>query len=278
MNRTDRDQGIDPRYLDAEDYVDDTDAAGDDPELTDEADVGRPPTVAPGPPVVSPDTVGTDCSLDDPAAGLAAGVGSGRGSGDDWRSRVRGSTSGTFLVLLLTAALVLGGVWYVNRPAAASGADGGTTGITLSQEGTGPAPAVGAAAPDFTATTVDGTSISLAGLRGHPVWLTFGASWCQACQAEMPDIEAAYEKAAPSGAVVVQVFISEDAATVKEYGERIGLTYPKVADPDTTIAAAYRVNAIPAQFFIDSQGVIRQMRPGAMSPDTMDAALAAIGR
>jgi CSLREA domain-containing protein len=40
-------------------------------------------------------------------------------------------------------------------------------------------------------TTVDGTKVSLSSYRGHPVWLTFGATWCAACKAEAPDIEAA---------------------------------------------------------------------------------------
>lgn len=277
MNRSDRDQGIDARYLDPEDLADD-ESFEDVEEVAPTAQVEQ---------VVAPASTGAPAadhpidtgSLDDPAAGLAAGVGTRRmPSEGDWRSRLRTSRVGTLAVLLVTTALVLGGLWWVNRPTTPATNADGTTSVKLSQEGTGPAPEIGKAAQDFSATTVDGTPVSLSSLKGRPVWVTFGATWCQACQTEMPDIQAAYDKAKANGTVVVQVFISEDAAAVKDYATRVGLTYPKIADPDTTIASAYRVSAIPAQFFIDRNGILRQMQPGAMSPESMDAALAAIDK
>ena len=127
-------------------------------------------------------------------------------------------------------------------------------------------------------TTVDGKQVSLSSYKGHPVWLTFGASWCAACVAEAPDIEAAYQKFKPKGVVVLSIFISEDSTTVKDYADRVGLTYPKVADPETRIASVYRVYGIPAHFFIDASGVLRSIKTGGQSPEQMDAALTEISR
>lgn len=188
----------------------------------------------------------------------------------DWRARTRESRWGTLLVLVVTAILVMVGAYLVERPKASAG----VTPVKLSNAGS--APKTNHTPPDFTATSVDGKPVSLSSLKGHPVWLTFGASWCSACQAEAPDIEAAYERAKPAGVVVVAVFISEDAATVSDYGKRIGLQFTQVADPNTTIASAYRVLGIPAHFFIDKTGVLRSVRTGSMSPERMDKALAAI--
>lgn len=195
-----------------------------------------------------------------------------------WLRRTRESRSGTLVVLVVTGLLVWAGTYALNRPAE-NGSDGqaGVTAVTLTGE-QGAAPVVGQQAPQFTAVTTDGKTVSLASLRGHPVWLTFGASWCAACRAEIADIEDAYRRAAPSGAVVLQVFISEDAGTVRGYGERVGLTYPKVADPDTQIASEYRVLGIPAHFFIDSSGVLRSAKAGSLTPAKMDAALAEASR
>lgn len=189
-----------------------------------------------------------------------------------WRERT-GSRLGTVLVLGLTAALVIGGAWLVDRPV--EGADG-TTAITLLQEGKGEPPRVGSPAQDFTATTVDGKTVSLKSLKGKAVWLSFGATWCAPCQAEAPDIQAAYAKTKASGVVVVGVFISEDSGTVLDYGTRIGLTFPQIADPDTRIASAYRVNGIPVHFFIDRSGVTRSIVTGGLSAERMDTELAAI--
>lgn len=192
-----------------------------------------------------------------------------------WRVRVRESRFGTLIVLGLTTLLVVAGAYLVNRPHAATA---GVTGVTLTGAATGTPPVVGRPAQDFTATTVDGQKISLSGYRGHPVWLTFGASWCSACRAEAADIEGAYEQAKSGGVVVLAVYISEDAGAVRGYADRVGLTYPKVADPDTRIASAYRVLGIPVHFFIDRSGVLRQVKTGTLTRAKMDAALAAISR
>ncbi|MHB1475182.1 MAG: peroxiredoxin family protein [Dermatophilaceae bacterium] len=192
-----------------------------------------------------------------------------------WQQRIRESRLGTFLVLAVTAAVVMLGAYMVDRPATTAA---GVQAVELSGPGDGAPPKIGSPAQDFTATTVDGKQVSLSSYKGHPVWLTFGASWCAACKAEAPDIEAAYEKFKAQGVVVLAISISEDSATVKDYGDRIGLTYPKIADPDTRVASAYRVSGIPAHFFIDSSGVLRSVKTGDMSPEQMDAALTAVSR
>lgn len=108
--------------------------------------------------------------------------------------------------------------------------------------------------------------------------LTFGASWCAACVAEAPDIEAAYQKFKAQGVVELSISISENSATVRAYVARVGLTYPQIADPDTRIASAYRVYGIPAHFFIDASGILREIRTGGQSPAQMDTALTAISK
>jgi cytochrome c biogenesis protein CcmG/thiol:disulfide interchange protein DsbE len=192
-----------------------------------------------------------------------------------WQQRIRESRLGTLVVLAVTAAVVMVGAYMVDRPTPAAA---GVQAVQLTGAGDGAPPKVGTPAQDFTATTVDGKKVSLSSFKGQAVWLTFGASWCAACKAEAPDIEAAYQKFKSKGVAVLSVSISEDSATVKDYGDRIGLTYPKIADPDTRIASAYRVNGIPAHFFIDASGVLQSVKTGGMSPDQMNAALTAVSR
>lgn len=190
-----------------------------------------------------------------------------------WQQRIRESRKGTLLVLAITATIVIGGAYLMDRPATAAA---GLQAIELSGPADGAPPKVGTPAQDFTATTVEGKKVSLSSYKGHPVWLTFGATWCAACKAEAPDIQAAYKKFEPQGVVILSVNIREDAATVKDYADRVGLTYPQIADPDTRIASAYRVYGIPAHFFIDASGILREIKTGGQSPEQMDAALTAI--
>ncbi|MEO8556978.1 MAG: TlpA disulfide reductase family protein [Actinomycetota bacterium] len=192
-----------------------------------------------------------------------------------WQQRLRESRLGTLLVLAVTAVIVMGGVYLVNRPTASAS---GLQAIALSGPTKGAPPKIGSPAQDFTATTVDGEKISLSSYKGQAVWLTFGATWCAACVAEAPDVQAASEKFKAKGVVVLAIFIREDSATVSDYANRVGLTYPMVADPDTRIASAYRVYGIPAHFFIDKSGILRSVRTGGLSPEQMAAALTEISK
>lgn len=190
------------------------------------------------------------------------------------RTRGRQSRIGTLVIMGVTAAIILAVVYVVNKPAAGGG---GLTSVVLSGRAAGPAPTVGKQAPDFTAKTVAGKTVSLSSFKGRPVWLTFGASWCQPCRAENPDIEDAYTRHKPRGLVVLAIFMSEDAATVRDYAARVGLTYQKVADPNTRIATSYRILGIPSHFFVDRSGVLRSLKIGSLDPSAMDKALSEIG-
>jgi cytochrome c biogenesis protein CcmG, thiol:disulfide interchange protein DsbE len=197
-----------------------------------------------------------------------------------WQQRIRESRFGTVLVLAVTAALVMVGAYFVQRPTASAtkgGSAGGTTATNV-VAGDGPAPKIGSPAQDFTGTTTDGKQVSLSSYKGQSVWLTFGASWCAACVAEAPDIQTASEKFKAKGVVVLAISISEDSATVKDYANRVGLTYPMIADPNTTIASLYRVYGIPAHFFIDKAGFLHATKTGGLSTEQMDTALTELSR
>ena len=44
-------------------------------------------------------------------------------------------------------------------------------------------------APDFTVYKENGEAVKLSDFKGKPVVMTFWASWCGVCKAEMPDIQ-----------------------------------------------------------------------------------------
>ena len=108
------------------------------------------------------------------------------------------------------------------------------------------------------------------------MWLTFGASWCSACRVEAPDIQAAHAAADPDGLAVVAVYLSEDTLTVQQFADRLGLTFAHVPDPQTALAANYRVMGIPAHFFIDRQGVLRATHVGIVSEEKIEQVLTQI--
>src|SRR5512140_2568936 len=179
----------------------------------------------------------------------------------------------TIAVLLVTGALVLAAAYFANGGTS----DGGLTTVNLNGNAKGPAPAIGQAAPDLTGTAADGSTFKLADLKGKLVWLSFGASWCQPCRAENADLEATYEAFKAKGVVVVQVFMDEDTAAVTDYANRVGITYMKVPDPTSQLSTEYRILGIPTHFFIDRDGVLREIKVGTLQADAMAQALTDLG-
>ena len=120
-------------------------------------------------------------------------------------------------------------------------------------------------APDFTLQTVEGESLSLSDLKGQAVVLNFWATWCPPCRAEMPELQAAYEDLGEGGLVVLGVNQGEEPAVVQAYLDELGLTFPVVIDANFAVSDLYSVNSIPSTFFIDRNGVIRDIVIGQMN-------------
>jgi cytochrome c biogenesis protein CcmG, thiol:disulfide interchange protein DsbE len=121
--------------------------------------------------------------------------------------------------------------------------------------------------------TLDGsTRQSLAALRGKVVVLNFWASWCPPCQFETPTIRAMDERYRDRGLVIVAVQVQQTVQAGRDYVDRYGLKYRIGADVTGAIFHTYHVFALPTQFFIDSNGVLRQIVNGPLS-DTRAAQL-----
>jgi peroxiredoxin len=110
---------------------------------------------------------------------------------------------------------------------------------------------------------LDGRPVTLAALKGKVVWLNFFASWCPPCQQETPILRSLADTYRDRGLEVVGVSVQETtAADVKAYADRYRLRYTIGFDGSGHVLRAYRVFALPTQFFIDVDGVIRQVVSG----------------
>lgn len=110
---------------------------------------------------------------------------------------------------------------------------------------------------------LDGKPISLADLRGKVVWLNFWASWCPPCQQETPILRSMSEKYRDRGLEVIGISVQETSpADVEAYATRYQLPYTIGFDAFGHILRTYKVFALPTQFFIDPDGIIRQVVAG----------------
>lgn len=176
------------------------------------------------------------------------------------------------IIVIVVAILAVGGLtWF-----ATNGFDDGVTSVSLVGSGSGAAPTVGSEPTAFTGLSYGGNPISLADYAGKPLWLTFGASWCSDCRVEAADLEATYEANRAKGLNVLAVFINDPPADIGGYVKRAGLTFPIIADQGATIGGAYRLMGIPTHIFIGRDGLVREIRIGALSKGEMEQAVASI--
>ncbi len=153
--------------------------------------------------------------------------------------------------LLFIGALILGAAWIavsrVETPPGGSSAP--------------PSPQVGFTAPGFTLDSLAGQPLTLSDLRGKVVVLNLWASWCPPCRAEMPALNAVYEKFRDRRLTVlgVNTTYQDDEASARAAIQDWGVTFPIVFDRDGAASRQYRVQAMPTTFFIGRDGVIRDI-------------------
>jgi peroxiredoxin len=143
----------------------------------------------------------------------------------------------------------------------------------LQQASPRPGPAIGRAALGFQLQTLEGKSISLEMYRGKPLVLNFFASWCDPCREEMPLINELAASADKSNYRVLGIAVEETRAALDEYRKEAHLMFPMALDLNSTVKRTYRIFGPPATFFIDAQGVLRDM---VLGPLTKERALEAL--
>jgi peroxiredoxin len=123
-------------------------------------------------------------------------------------------------------------------------------------------PKLGTAAIDFNFQDLKGQTWSLDKVRGKVLLLRFWADWCPYCRYEMPIIDKYYRKLNKEGFLVLAVNVKQSAEVALAFTAQLDVTFPVPLDPEGKMAKRYGVYAIPTNFLIDRQGVIREILIG----------------
>ena len=123
---------------------------------------------------------------------------------------------------------------------------------------------VGALAPDFEWNAPDGSTRTLASLRGKVVVMNFWATWCKPCRTEMPLLNSV---ARGSDAVFLAVDLQEDGAKARSFFDQLALDrLDPLLDLDGQTTRRYGVlTGLPQTFFIDAQGIIQHIGRGELT-------------
>jgi cytochrome c biogenesis protein CcmG, thiol:disulfide interchange protein DsbE len=169
------------------------------------------------------------------------------------------------LIVVVAAVATAAALITVNRSARTVSVSGGLA-------------RVGGTAPSFTTWDLNGKKVGLADFKGHPVLITFWATWCTACQEELPAIQRILDSNQSNGLRVLAVNYREtDNARMSGYLAGLKVHLEAVIDPDGTIASAYGVDiGLPVVVLLDRSSTVAQVLIGAVPSQALESAVARV--
>ena len=126
-------------------------------------------------------------------------------------------------------------------------------------------------APEVTLTDTRGESHSLRDYRGQVVLINLWATWCPPCKAEMPTLQAFYDKYREEGFTIIAINDGDPIEDVLQFEKDYQLSFPIWLDPKYyATEQAFKTMNLPSSFVIDRAGTVRLMWVGAISRKMLD--------
>jgi len=131
-----------------------------------------------------------------------------------------------------------------------------------------PAPIPGNPAPSWEGEALDGSTVSLEGLKGEVVILNVWATWCAPCIREMPGLDELYRTYRDQGLRVLGASVDRSSARrdVLAFADDLDLSFTILLDPDQRVMNRFRTLGVPETFLIDREGIIAHRWIGEFDP------------
>lgn len=127
---------------------------------------------------------------------------------------------------------------------------------------------LGANAPQFEATTLDGKTVSLSDLKGKVVFLSFWFTGCQPCIEEMPGLNHLVEAYVGKKVAFIS-FTYNSTDMVKTFLKDHSFKFQIVADNDSVRRNAFKLFSVwPYNIIIDKNGKIAYMDYGSQGKNS----------
>lgn len=118
--------------------------------------------------------------------------------------------------------------------------------------------------PDLALRRLDGSTVTMSGMRGKPMVINLWATWCGPCRREMPMLVGASQ--ALSGVDFVFIDQGESAATVRAWLAAENLAPRHVLiDSGSAMSRHYQTPGYPTTLFVDADGRLRDTRVGPLT-------------
>lgn len=120
----------------------------------------------------------------------------------------------------------------------------------------------GAQAPDFVLKSVAGNNIRLSEHRGEIVMLTFWASWCGDCRAQLEHVAELHSRYGDAGVALLAVSLDQDRRSAASSSERLVDGRAVLHDADGKVGRLYEIDSMPTLVLVDRDGIVRDVFAG----------------
>lgn len=139
----------------------------------------------------------------------------------------------------------------------------------------GPGVGIGQKAPTIQLTLTDGSLMDTSDFAGQPMWINFMATWCPQCADEMPMMER-FQGQLRDQMTILVVDVGEERPTVRQFMRALDVDLTVGLDPDGVIQGQWGAYALPIHFWLDEEGIVRQIVYGGAPREIFIQAITAV--
>ena len=126
-------------------------------------------------------------------------------------------------------------------------------------------------APDFKLLNIEGEEIKLSDYQNKIIVLAFWTTWNPATQDELVILESYYQEIKDKEDIVLLTVNNlEDKSVVSNFIRRGKYVLPVLLDKDGEVGELYGISILPATFFINQEGKVKEMYVGVLNKEEVE--------
>lgn len=118
--------------------------------------------------------------------------------------------------------------------------------------------------PPLALPDMGGRTRNLNQFRGNVVIVSFWATWCEPCRAEIPAMSAMAKRHREEGLRLIAVNVGESAQKISAFVAKLPVAGVVLQDRNSTTSKQWDVAGMPGNFLVDRSGTLRFWHLGAL--------------
>jgi thiol-disulfide isomerase/thioredoxin len=127
---------------------------------------------------------------------------------------------------------------------------------------------------DFTLPDLNGKIMSLEDFKGKVFIINFWATWCPACEEEIPKLNELQEKYKNEGLVVIGIALDKDSLNLVEpFVRKKRIRYPILKGNELVLKSMKDFSGMPTTLIVDPKGNIKKKYDGSFDKEDLEKKL-----